>query len=60
MEKMMKAMGQQVPTQKRIFELNPKNDISKLMLQEFKNDLKSEKLKDLIIFSYEQAILLEG
>jgi hypothetical protein len=30
------------------------------MLEEFKNDLKSEKLKDLIIFSYEQAILLEG
>jgi hypothetical protein len=29
------------------------------MLEEFKNDLKSEKLKDLIIFSYEQAILLE-
>jgi hypothetical protein len=29
------------------------------MLDEFKKDLKSEKLKDLIIFSYEQAILLE-
>lgn len=60
MEKMMKAMWQQVPAQKRIFEINPKNEISKLMLEEFKKDLKSEKLKDLIIFSYEQAILLEG
>lgn len=60
MEKMMKAMRQQVPASKRIFEINPKNEISKLMLEEFKKDLKSEKLKDLIIFSYEQAILLEG
>lgn len=60
MEKMMKAMWQQIPTSKRIFEINPKNDISKLMLEEFKKDLKSEKLKDLIKFSYEQAILLEG
>ncbi len=60
MEKMMKAMWQQVPAQKRIFEINPKNEISKLMLEEFKKDLKSDKLKDLIIFSYEQAILLEG
>lgn len=60
MEKMMKAMWQQIPSSKRIFEINPKNDISKLMLEEFKKDLKSEKLKDLIKFSYEQAILLEG
>jgi molecular chaperone HtpG len=60
MEKMMKAMWQQIPTQKRIFEINPKNEISKLMLEEFKKDLKWEKLKDLILFSYEQAVLLEG
>lgn len=59
MEKMMKAMWQQVPPQKRIFEINPKNEISKLMLEEFKKDLKSDKLKDLIMYAYEQAILLE-
>jgi molecular chaperone HtpG len=27
MEKMMKAMGQQVPSQKRVLELNPKNSL---------------------------------
>jgi hypothetical protein len=30
------------------------------MLEEFKKDLKSEKLKDIMLYSYEQAILLEG
>jgi hypothetical protein len=29
------------------------------MLNEFKNDIKSEKLKDLILYVYEQAIILE-
>jgi HSP90 family molecular chaperone len=29
------------------------------MLEEFKNDLKSEKLKNLMLYTYEQAILLE-
>jgi hypothetical protein len=30
-----------------------------MMLEEFKNDLKSEKLKNLMLYTYEQAILLE-
>jgi hypothetical protein len=29
------------------------------MLNEFKNDIKSGKLKDLILYVYEQAIILE-
>jgi molecular chaperone HtpG len=29
------------------------------MKQEFDKDLKSEKLKDMILYAYEQAILLE-
>lgn len=56
----MKAMGQNVPPQKRILELNVENPVVKNMLEEFKKDLKSEKLKDMMIYAYEQAILLEG
>ena len=59
MEKMMKAMWQPVPTQKRVLELNPNNVFVQNMLEEFKKDLKSEKLKDMMMYAYEQAILLE-
>ena len=60
MEKMYKAMGQMLPSQKRILELNPKNEIIQLMKEEFSSDIKSERLKNLIQYAYEQAILLEG
>ncbi|PZM85614.1 molecular chaperone HtpG [Candidatus Gracilibacteria bacterium] len=60
LEKMMRAMGQEVPTQKRIFELNGKNSLILEMQKEFAKDIKSEKLQDLVKYSYYQAILLEG
>lgn len=59
MEKMMKSMGQEVPAQKRILELNPDNTLLKAMKKEFKADVKSKALKDLILYSYYQAVLLE-
>lgn len=59
MEKMMKAMWQQIPENKKILELNTNHKIVKMMLEEFKNDLNRERLKDLIIYTYEQAIILE-
>jgi len=59
MEKMMKAMGQPVPTQKRILELNPNNSLVSAMKEEFSKDIKSEKLSDLMKYAYSQAILLE-
>lgn len=59
MEKMMKAMWQHIPDNKKILDLNPEHKIVKLMQEEFNNDLKSEKLKDLILYTYEQAIILE-
>lgn len=59
LEKMMKAMGQQVPVQKRILELNSKNSLVELMKNEFDNDVKSEKLQDIIKYAYMQAVLLE-
>lgn len=55
----MKAMGQNIPPQKRILELNPENPVVKKMSEEFKKDVKSEKLKDMMMYAYEQAILLE-
>jgi len=60
MEKMMKQMGQAVPPQTRVFEINPDNTVTKAMLDEFNKDVKSEKLKELINYSYNQAILAEG
>ena len=59
MEKMMKAMGQAVPAQKRILELNPNNALVQAMKQEFGKDIKSEKLSEMMNYSYNQAILLE-
>jgi molecular chaperone HtpG len=59
MEKMMKAMGQAVPIQKRILELNPNTDLVKAMKKEFSKNLKSEKLSDMMKYAYNQAVLLE-
>ena len=59
MEKMMKAMWQEVPVQKRILELNPKNPLIDWMKSEFDNDIKSEKLVDIMKYAYNQAVLLE-
>jgi len=59
MEKMMKAMGQEAPKTKRILEINTKNPLIIKMMEEFKKDIKSEKLKDMILYTYEQSLLLE-
>lgn len=60
MEKMMKSMGQQIPNQKRILDISPDHKIFLKMQREFKKDLKSDELKDMILYTYQQAILLEG
>lgn len=59
MEKMMKAMWQNVPAQKRILELNPNSPLVESMKKEFESDIKSAKLADTINYAYYQAILLE-
>ncbi len=59
MEKMMKSMWQMVPKQKRILELNPEDNLVKAMQKEFKKDVKSEKLQDMIKYAYYQAVLIE-
>lgn len=60
MEKMLKAMGQQVPETKRILQLNPNNPLVEAMQREFQSDIKSERLKNLWKYAYMQALLLEG
>ena len=60
MEKMMRAMGQAVPKTKRILQLNPENSLVQAMQEEFKSDVKSEKLQDMMKYAYMQAVLLEG
>jgi len=40
-------------------ELNPNNDLVKVMKQEFQNDIKSVKLQEMMSYAYDQAILLE-
>lgn len=60
MEKMMRAMGQAVPKTKRILELNPQNSLVQAMHDEFRKEVKSEKLQDMMHYAYMQAILLEG
>lgn len=60
MEKIMKAMWQEAPSQKRIFELNPESDLVKDMIQEYQSNKDSEKLNELIDYVYQQAVLAEG
>lgn len=59
MEKMMKAMGQNIPAQKRILDISPDHKIFQKLKWLFEKDLKSQELKDIILYTYEQAIMLE-
>jgi HSP90 family molecular chaperone len=59
MERYMQAMGQEVPVSKKIFELNSDHALVNKMLELYSTDKSSEQLKNLILYSYEQAILLQ-
>ena len=60
MERLLKAMGQDVPAIKRILELNPTHPLFGAMNKAFEIDEKSEDLKDYIRLLYDQALVLEG
>ncbi|HDH34851.1 MAG TPA: molecular chaperone HtpG [Nitrospirae bacterium] len=60
MEKLMKQMGQQMPENKRILELNPKHPLFEAMNKIFEKDQKAVALKEYITLLYNQALLLEG
>ena len=60
MEKLMKQMGQQMPENKRILELNPKHPLFEAMNTIFEKDQKAVALEEYITLLYNQALLLEG
>ena len=60
MEQMFKAMGQEVPHQKRILELNPDHEIIKILKNIYEINKDSSSLKDYCQLMYDQALLAEG
>lgn len=60
MEKMLKAMGQEIPQAKRILEINPAHPVFEAMNAIFRKDAQSLALNEYITLLYEQALLLEG
>jgi molecular chaperone HtpG len=60
MEKLLKAMGQVIPENKRILEINPAHPIFEAMNKVFEKEPKSIVLEEYIKLLYDQALLLEG
>ena len=60
MEKLLKAMGQDVPARKRVLEINPSHDLFNVLNSIFEQDGEGSVLKEYISLLYDQALLLEG
>ena len=60
MERIMKAMSQEMPDSKRILELNPDHPVMATMKGLFESDKESEKLANYVEILYDQALLTEG
>lgn len=60
MEKLLKAMGQDVPQRKRILEINPAHPLFAAMNTIFEKDKRSPVLDEYTKLLYDQALLLEG
>lgn len=60
MERLLRAMGQEVPKQKRILELNPDHPLFASMNTMFEKDKENPLLKEYIDMLYDQALILEG
>jgi molecular chaperone HtpG len=60
MEKILKAMGQDVPANKRILEINPSHPLFEAMNRIIEKDVKEETLKEYVELLYSEALLLEG
>ena len=60
MEKLLKSMGQEVPTQKRVLEINPDHQIFTSMNELMDKGNSDQVLKEYIDLLYNQALLLEG
>ena len=60
MEKMFRAMGQDVPKGQRILEVNPDHPLIGKMQSLFAADAKGGRLKEYVDLLFDQALLLEG
>ncbi len=60
MEQMFKAMGQTMPTQKKILEINPDHKLIELLKKEFESNHSSVLVKDYTELIYEQALIADG
>jgi molecular chaperone HtpG len=60
MERLMKAMNQEVPASKRILELNPAHPLLERMQAALTRDPKDAMLADYVDLIYDQALLAEG
>jgi molecular chaperone HtpG len=60
MERILKAMNQEVPESKRILELNPEHAIMQVMSKRFEKDKTDKKLADYCELLFDQALLTEG
>ena len=60
MEKMFRAMGQNVPQGQRSLEVNPDHPLITKMQALFAADANNDRLKEYVDLLYDQALLLEG
>jgi len=60
MERILKAMNQDVPESKRVLELNADHPITRIMQKLFDKDKGNSKLDDYCELLYDQALLTEG
>jgi molecular chaperone HtpG len=60
MEKVLKAMGQEVPSMKRVLEINPSHPLLETMKAVLEKEGRAPVLKEYAELLYNQALLLEG
>lgn len=60
MEKLMKAMGQEIPQSKRILEINAEHPILQNMNARYEKDAKDSELEEWAKLLFEQALIAEG
>ncbi|HEX2769349.1 MAG TPA: molecular chaperone HtpG [Geobacteraceae bacterium] len=60
MERILKAMNQEVPESKRVLELNPEHPIMQVLSKLFEQDKSNKKLLDYCELLFDQALLTEG
>ncbi len=60
MEKILKAMNQDVPESKRVLELNPDHPLMQVLNGLYEKDKENPKLADYCGLLYDQALLTEG